>query len=96
MTPEGKVKRQVTALLKQYSDLYYFMPVPSGFGESSLDYLICYRGRWISVETKRPGGKPTERQERIAASMRRAGGAVFVIDGPAGVAELKDHLDQLS
>lgn len=80
-TPEGKVKARVSALLKATNGLYYFMPVPSGYGESTLDYIGCYRGKLFAVETKAPGKKPTNRQQQIIEAILRAGGAVFVIDG---------------
>lgn len=90
-TPEGKVKKTVSALLRSVPDLYYFMPVPSGYGESSLDYLGCYRGKWFAVETKAPGKKPTDRQNMIIERIKKAGGAVFVIDGD--VTELKQWIN---
>ena len=80
-TPEGRVKRQVTDYLKSQSGLYYFMPVPSGYGESTLDYIGCYRGLLFAIETKAPGKHPTNRQKQIISAIERAGGAVFVIDG---------------
>lgn len=80
-TPEGRVKTKVSTLLKSIDNLYYFMPVPSGYGESTLDYIGCYRGKLFAIETKRPGGVPTSRQRQIIGAISRAGGAVFVIDG---------------
>lgn len=92
-TPEGKVKQKVTALLKSIPGLYYWMPVPGGFGESTLDYIGCYRGRFFAVETKAPGKKPTPRQQQMIALIERAGGKAFVIDGELTELEtwLKDH-----
>lgn len=90
-TPEGKVKKTVSALLRSVPDLYYFMPVPSGYGESSLDYLGCYRGRFFAIETKKPGGKPTDRQNMIIERMKQSGGCVFVIDGD--LTELKKWIE---
>lgn len=82
MTPEGKVKRRVSTILKSYgSRVYYFMPVQGGFGASTLDYLGCAGGKFFAVETKAPGKKPTPRQQQIIQSILSAGGAVFVIDG---------------
>ncbi|MDE2000719.1 MAG: hypothetical protein KGI52_17535 [Burkholderiales bacterium] len=59
---------------------YYFMPVQTGFGASTLDFLICYKGRFFAIETKRPDkpSKMTARQEEIARRMRLAGGVVIV------------------
>lgn len=93
MTPEGRVKKRVSTLLKATPGVYYFMPVPSGYGESSLDYLGCYRGRFFAVETKAPGKKPTDRQRQTIAAMEAAGGRVFVIDGDTQ--ELQQWLDEL-
>lgn len=92
MTPEGLIKRQVNTLLAKYSGVYRFMPVPGGFGISTLDYLVCFRGQFVAIETKAPGKKPTPRQLKVAGDIRAAGGRVFFIDGPAGLAELDTHL----
>lgn len=94
MTPEGKVKKAVTALLKQYEpDLFYWMPVPGGYGQSVLDYEGCYRGQFFAVETKRAGKEPTDRQRALAARMQAAGAKVFVVAGDQGMDELKGWLD---
>jgi hypothetical protein len=91
MTPEGKVKRAVSALLKKYPDLYYEMPVPGGYGKSGLDYFGCYRGKFFSIETKAPGNKPTARQDQTIKLIEAANGVVFVIDGDTTA--LKNWLD---
>jgi hypothetical protein len=80
-TPEGKVKAKVSGLLKATAGVWYTMPVPSGFGESTLDYLGSYYGRFFAVETKAPGKKPTSRQQNTIAAIERSGAKVFVIDG---------------
>lgn len=79
-TPEGKVKKKVSELLKSTPHCYYTMPVPGGYGESTLDYIGCHMGRFFAIETKAPGKHPTDRQNMIIAMMRRAGAKVFVID----------------
>ena len=93
-TPEGKVKRKVSAILADFaSTTYYTMPVPGGYGESTLDYVGCNLGRFFAIETKAPGKKPTDRQNAIATMMTRAGGKVFVIDGDEDqLQELRDWL----
>jgi hypothetical protein len=91
-TPEGRVKRKVSDLLKATPNLYYDMPVPGGFGGSTLDYVGCHRGEFFAIETKKPGGKPTPRQKQIIARMQAAGGKVFVIDGD--LTDLEDWLNR--
>lgn len=80
ITPEGKIKQKVSAYLKSIDGLWYFMPVPGGYGVSTIDYLGCYHGAFFGIETKAPGKKPTDRQEYIMEAIRNAGGKVFVID----------------
>ena len=80
-TPEGKVKRRVSTILKRADSCYYFMPVQTGYGSPTLDYLGTSRGRGFAIETKAPGKKPTMRQNAIIAEMERAEMKVFVIDG---------------
>lgn len=88
MTPEGKVKAQVKKLLAQYP-VYGWWPVPCGYGESSLDYVGCLKGRFFAVETKAPGKKLTERQKQVSKRITAAGGEVFVIDGRDGLEDLE-------
>jgi hypothetical protein len=80
-TPEGKVKRHISQVLKKAKSVYYFMPVQTGYGSPTLDYLGCSRGRAFAIEAKAPGKKPTKRQEAIINEMERAGMKVFVIAG---------------
>lgn len=93
MTPEGKVKAKVNRVLSRYKGIYRHMPVPYGYGASTLDYLICVQGRFLAIETKAPGAKPTDRQKMIINQIRAAGGTVFVIDGDT--TELETYLESI-
>ena len=75
---EKTVKDRVKKVLKRHN-CYFFMPVQTGYGAPTLDFLGCHRSRFFSVETKAPGKKPTPRQELIMALINASGGAVFVI-----------------
>lgn len=76
MTPEGRVKAKAKKLLAEIG-AYQFWPVQSGFGASTLDALICYRGRFYGLETKRPGvHKATVRQACVMREIAEAGGGV--------------------
>ena len=93
MTPEGKIKQSITAVLKSFGDrVYYHMPVPGGYGRSALDYLGFAAGLGFAVEAKRRGKEPTERQAGVIAAMEKAGAKVFVVDGYQGLAELERWL----
>lgn len=95
-TPEGKIKAKVNRLLDKYKGHYRFMPVPYGMGASTLDYLICFRGQFIAVETKAPNKKPTDRQKSIIAKILAAGGVALVVDGDESLAQLEATLESIS
>jgi hypothetical protein len=79
-TPEGRIKAMVSKALKELPKTYKFMPVQNGLGASTLDYLLCVGGYFFAIETKKPGGKMTPRQEIVAKEIREAGGEVYVVD----------------
>lgn len=87
LTPEGKVKVKISAMLKA-AGAYYHMTVQNGMGAPSLDYVGCYKGRFFAIEAKAPGKKPTPRQEGTIKTIRAAEGVVFVIDGAEGSFDL--------
>lgn len=84
-TPEGRVKYQVSKRLREIKHLWSFMPVQTGFGKPTLDYMLCAGGRFVVIETKRPGGKLTPRQEATCHDMREAGARVFVVEDDASM-----------
>jgi hypothetical protein len=87
MTPEGKVKLQVNkALATLGSRVYKFMPVQSGYGKKTLDYLLCVNGHFIAIETKAPGKNMTALQTQTAEDICAAGGRVFLVDGLSSLA----------
>lgn len=93
MTPEGKVKAAVKKVLAKYGEeLYAFWPVQNGMGSPTLDCIVCYRGKYIAIETKAPGKLPTPRQLITISKMEKAGAKVFVIDGSESCVGLDEYL----
>ena len=78
VTPESKVKAKLKAYLRGHGD-YYFMPVQTGLGSTTLDFLVCNAGRFQAYECKAPGKKLTPRQELVSKQIRAAGGDVGVV-----------------
>jgi hypothetical protein len=82
MTPEARTKYLIKKVLDKYStNIYYYMPVPGGFGAATLDYLGFYFGHGFAIEAKAPGKRPTPRQMLTIGHMFRSGARVFVVDG---------------
>ncbi len=45
------------------------------------DILVCYRGKYVALEVKRPGGKPTELQLWNINEIRKSGGVAEIVYG---------------
>ncbi len=89
MTPEGRVKADIKKWLKSQG-AYFFMPVQSGYGASTLDFLVCLNGRFYAIETKAPGRnlKASPRQMQVIEEIRAAGGWATVVDDVNDLAQL--------
>ena len=98
MTPEAKVKKQVT---RQLDDMgaYYFYPVTGGYGKSGVpDIVGCYQGLFFGIECKAGKNKPTPLQDKNLKDIRKAGGMDMVIneDNWPKVAELLIQLQEVA
>ena len=94
MTPEGKIKKLVKDLLAKY-DVFYYMPIPSGFGGTTgiPDFCGVRRGLAFFVETKAPGGKLTALQKQKKELIEAAGGTWFLVDGPESLCAVQKWLE---
>lgn len=74
---ERDLKKEIKTWLKEQG-AYFFLPVQTGYGASSLDFLVCLRGRFYGIECKAIKGKMTPRQGRVIREIKDAGGLAFV------------------
>lgn len=91
-TPEGKVKQHVRAWLKA-NDVWFFCPVSNGMGVHGVpDFICCWRGRFIGIETKAPGKRnnTSALQDIQLAAIKDHGGIAIVVDD---VTQLEGLLD---
>jgi hypothetical protein len=93
MTPEGRVKKNISRVLAAFPFVYSFMPVQYGMGAAGVDYH-CVAGKYFYVdgmikmvpvaffiEAKKPGGEPTYRQDNFLKERRENQNCkTFVID----------------
>lgn len=73
-----------------------FLTGPDGraySGFSDLGAVVPRSGRWLAVEVKRPGGKPTAFQATHLDVIRSAGGVGVVVDDVAALARVLAALD---
>ena len=79
-TPEKRVKDKVVAVLKG-AGVYYFFPATHGFGRSGVpDIVCCVSGKFLAIECKANGNKPTALQIREIEAIRRSDGCAVVVD----------------
>jgi hypothetical protein len=87
MTPEAKVKKKVTSILKELG-AYYFYPVTGGYGRSGVpDIVCCLAGNFIGIECKANGNKATALQHKNLEDIQEAGGYAFIVN--------EDNIDAL-
>ena len=93
-TPEKKVKAKVVIQLKALG-AYYFYPVTGGYGASGVpDIVACLKGRFIGIECKAQGNKPTTLQQMNLDKIAAQGGIALVID-ETNVNELKGMIENV-
>lgn len=79
-TPESKVKKKVVDVLKKHG-AYFFYPVTGGYGRSGVpDIVCCWKDRFIGIECKANGGKPTALQMKNLDEIVAQGGVSILVD----------------
>lgn len=77
---ERDVKKRVVEVLKTLG-AYYFYPMSHGYSSSGVaDIVCCIKGRFVAIECKAGGNKPTALQQLNIDRVRATGGHAFVID----------------
>jgi len=91
MTPEGKVKKKVKAILDELK-VYHFSPMQNGMGRAGIpDIVACHNGKFVGIECKAGNNKPTALQERELNRILNAGGEAFVIN-EENIEQLREEL----
>jgi hypothetical protein len=89
-TPEGRVKKHLTEILRRHK-VWYFFPGNNGFGKSGLpDIIAIVRGRFVGIEVKADKTKkPTALQWKTGRDIKEAGGMWFLVydDDTMGIVE---------
>ena len=74
------LERDVVAAIKKYlsslgSDIFFWKEHGGPYGTSGIpDIICCYKGRFLGLEAKLPGGKLTALQRRALEKINAAGG----------------------
>ena len=74
------LERDVVVAIKKYlislgGDIFFWKEHGGPYGTSGIpDIICCYKGRFLGLEAKLPGGKLTELQKRTLDKINAAGG----------------------
>jgi Holliday junction resolvase len=80
MRNEAAVKQAITRQLKK-AGAWYTMPHQRGFSARGVpDILVLYKGKFLAIEAKYNGNKPSAHQERQIAQIEACGGEAMVLD----------------
>lgn len=97
MTPEGRVKAAVKALLKKRG-IWFYMPIQNGMGRVGIpDFICCWNGRFLAIETKAPGklNNTTANQDLVLSEIREHKGVALVVDDAAKLEDLLHKTPEL-
>ncbi len=93
MTPEGKIKKKLDTMLKQYG-VWYFCPQSGPYGVAGIpDRVAIVRGQFIGIEAKADESKKlTALQQKCARDIQKAGGKHFVVNNAASISIVEDFI----
>ena len=93
------LERDVVAAIKKYlaslgSDVFFWKEHGGPYGTSGIpDIICCYKGRFLGLEAKLPGGKLTALQRRALDKINAAGGIGRRVESVDDVKAIIAHAD---
>lgn len=94
------LERDVVAAIRRYlaslgSDVFFFKEHGGPYGTAGVpDIICCYKGRFLGLEAKLPGGRLTELQQRMIEKINRAGGIARRVESVADVQAMIRQADE--
>lgn len=80
------LERDIVTAIKRYlaslgSDVFFWKEHGSVYGTNGVpDIICCYKGRFLGLECKLPGGRLTKLQKRTIKKINRAGGVACRVE----------------
>lgn len=95
MTPEGKLKKKVKALLDEFG-AWHCSPMGGSYGRAGVpDILACVNRWFLAIETKAGNNAPTKLQRYELDRVSSAGGVAIVVN-EYSLPALRDLLKNLT
>ena len=93
------LERDIVTAIKKYlallgSDVFFWKEHGSVYGTNGVpDIVCCYKGRFLGLECKRPGGRLTELQKRAIEKINRAGGVACRVESVEDVKRVIERVN---
>ena len=93
------LEREIVAAIKKYlsslgSDVFFWKEHGSVYGTNGVpDIICCYKGRFLGLECKLPGGRLTELQKCAIEKINRAGGVACRVESVEDVKRVIERVD---
>lgn len=94
--PEGKLVAQIKRyLISKGARAFKIQGGDESFQEVGIpDLLVCYKGRFVGLEVKMPGGKLSAKQKAVLDEIANAGGIAAVVTTVGQVSHLLGKIDK--
>ena len=90
---EKDVIDSIKEYLQTIPNLFFWKEHGGQFGTAGIpDLIVCYKGRFIAFEVKRPGGKPTLLQKLTLNKIERAKGIARLVTNVEQVREVIENI----
>ena len=93
------LERDIVTAIKRYlaslgSDVFFWKEHGSVYGTNGVpDIICCYKGRFLGLECKLPGGRLTKLQKRTIEQINRAGGVACRVESVEDVNRVIERVD---
>ena len=93
------LERDIVTVIRKYlaslgSDVFFWKEHGSVYGTNGVpDIICCYKGRFLGLECKLPGGRLTELQKRAIEQINRAGGFACRVESVEDVKRVIARVD---
>ena len=93
------LERDIVTAIRKYlaslgSDVFFWKEHGSVYGTNGVpDIICCYKGRFLGLECKLPGGRLTELQKRAIEQINRAGGVACRVESVEDVKRVIERVE---
>ena len=90
---EQEIVNEIKKYLQSIPNLFFWKEHGGQYGTAGIpDLIVCYKGKFIGLECKQPGRKPTVLQKITLTKIARAKGIAKVVTSVEEVKEIIENI----